>query len=162
GLLYFSGRYPEAQQTFERAVTLQERLADDFPGVIDYRLNLAQSYHHLANVLRDTEQYDEAEPSLRRAVTLFERLAHELPGNAQCQEGLAKSHRNLGYLLWETDRPDEARPAFRRARALYDRLVDTNPAAPAFAQDYAWFLADCPDPCCSNVRCALQLAEQAV
>jgi serine/threonine protein kinase/tetratricopeptide (TPR) repeat protein len=162
GLLYFSGRYSEAQRTFERAIALQERLAADFPGVIDYRLNLAQSCHQLANVLRDTEQYKEAEPALRKAVTLFERLALELPGNSQCQEGLAKSHRNLGYLLWETDRSGEATPAFRRARALYDKLVDTNPDAPAFAQDYAWFLADCPDPCCSDVRRALRLAEQAV
>jgi serine/threonine protein kinase/tetratricopeptide (TPR) repeat protein len=162
GLLYFAGRYPEAQKTFQQAVVLQKRLADASPGVIDYRLHLAQSYHSLANVLRDTDQYQDAERALREAVALFEKLAHELPGNAQCQEGLAKSHRNLGYLLWETDHSDEAMQSFRRARDLYDKLVKTNPDAPAFARDYAWFLADCPDPCCSDVRRALHLAEQAV
>jgi serine/threonine protein kinase len=161
-VLYFAGRYPEATRALRQAVALQQRLADDSPGVIDYRLHLAQSYHNLANVLRDTNQYDEAEAALRQAVTLFERLARELPGMPQCQEGLAKSYRNLGYLLWETDRPDAATEAFREARSLYDSLVARNPGAPAFARDLAWFLADCPDPCCADVRRAIQRAEDAV
>jgi serine/threonine protein kinase/tetratricopeptide (TPR) repeat protein len=163
GHRYLARQYPEAETTFQQAIALQKRLADDSPGVIDYRLHLAQSYHHLANVLRDTDQYKKAEPALRQAVTLFQRLAHELPGNSQCQEGLAKSHRNLGYLLWETGRPNEAaRESFRRARDLYDHLVKSNPDAPAFARDLAWFLADCPDPCCADVRRAMHLADQAV
>jgi tetratricopeptide (TPR) repeat protein len=143
-------------------VALQKRLADDSPGVIDYRLHLAQSYHILVNVLRDTDQYRDAEAALRQAVPLFEQLVHELPAMPQVQEGLARTHRNLGYLLWETDRPREATEPFRQARTLYERLVEKNPDAPLLAYHLAWFLADCPDPCCADAPRAIRLAEQAV
>jgi serine/threonine protein kinase/Tfp pilus assembly protein PilF len=161
-VLYHAGRYAEAEESLRRAMALQEKLAAESPRVTDYRLLLAQGHHNLANVLRDTERYPEAERALGRALALYERLTAELPGMPQCLEGLAKSHRNLGYLLWETDRPKEAAAPFRRARALYDKLVAEDPGAAGIARDFAWFLADCPDPHAADVRRAARTAERAV
>src|SRR5262249_55671549 len=121
------GGLDNAEKTLAQALTLWQKLADDFPGAPQYRFGLATTYNDTGVVLRGTRRHAEAENGFRQAQTLLEKLADDYPAVPEYRHHLARSRYNLGNLLEFVGRPREAEKPLRQAQALYEKLADTNP-----------------------------------
>jgi tetratricopeptide (TPR) repeat protein len=75
----FRGEHAQAEETYRQAITLQEKLAAEFPDNADYRQELARSHAHRGLLLRTTGRRAEAEQAFRQALALVEKLAAVAP-----------------------------------------------------------------------------------
>jgi serine/threonine protein kinase len=129
-LRHWLGEQAEARASFDRARELYRQLADDFPGVLEHRSNLAAIHHNLGSLLRELGRHGEAEAEHRAALALREALVADPAADPDYRADLANSHRSLGKLLMELGRRDEAGAELRRALALRKQLADDFPAVP--------------------------------
>ena len=75
-LLGDEGRTPEAVQFSERAVGIQEGLRKKEPGNREYKMELAQFYSVMANLLVDENQMDLAEAEKSTGTRSLRRIGH--------------------------------------------------------------------------------------
>jgi tetratricopeptide (TPR) repeat protein len=115
----------QAEAAFHRAIALYQRLADDFPGIPDYRAELAGGYSDLGNFLRRQRRYGDAEEAYRQALELKEKLAAE---SATYGPVLARTRSHLGQVLREQARYAEAEELYHQALPVQQKLVDEFPA----------------------------------
>jgi tetratricopeptide (TPR) repeat protein len=113
-----AGKAVEAQAAYRKAVAVQEKLARNFPGVAEYRFDLASSHVSLGGVLLQTGRLKEAEAGTRRAVALLERLVAEFPTLGPYRQELARAYEHLGQVLRATGRANEADAILRRAEQI--------------------------------------------
>jgi tetratricopeptide (TPR) repeat protein len=108
-LLRITGRFPEAEPLFRRALTIDEnKLGPEHPDVA-VRLN------NLAQILKDSNDLAAAELLFRRALEVGEKsLGSEHPH-------VATYLNNLAGLLQDTNRLAEAEPLMRRALAIDEK-----------------------------------------
>src|SRR5207248_1533303 len=93
-------RQPKKALAYDRqAVALFERLAEDFPGVPDYRHQLARAQAQLGGLLFEAGQPEPAEKAWRTAEALWAKLAADVPAFTDYQVELARSRRELGIVL---------------------------------------------------------------
>jgi serine/threonine protein kinase/Tfp pilus assembly protein PilF len=134
------GDFDQARPAYVDAARLFEQLAADFPGIADYREDLANCTNSLGILLARTGPPREAGDAFRRAVALQEQLAADYP-TALLYRGLAASHRNLATLLMEAaPKPDcycEAEQSCLRALALCKQVATEDPANAASQNDLA-------------------------
>src|SRR5262249_35585127 len=103
------GKLSEARAALQQAVAVLEALVAEFPGVSEYRLNLARGHTYLATLyraarsgielFRTTRSGAEAEAANRRALAILEPLAADFPGLPDCRQLLAMNHSGLGVLF---------------------------------------------------------------
>ncbi|MEX2308095.1 MAG: protein kinase [Pirellulales bacterium] len=116
--------YPkEAEQYLRRALALQQKLADDFPAVADYRYDLLRSYKTLGWVLSRASRREEAETALRQAAAIADRLVADSPSVHYYQGTLAQTYSFLGQILIESGRLREGEDAYRQSISLLESLV---------------------------------------
>src|SRR5207244_6824059 len=96
--------------------------AAEFPGVPDYRRELARCHTELALQLEETNRKD-AEDHLRKALSIWEALRKEFPAIPEDLYGHASSHHWLGSILMNAGRLPEAEPELRNALALAERSL---------------------------------------
>jgi tetratricopeptide (TPR) repeat protein len=70
---------PEAVQLCERAIQIHEQLCRREPTNREYKMELGQFYHTMANLLIDENQMHEAEQTNQKALALFDDLAMPAP-----------------------------------------------------------------------------------
>jgi hypothetical protein len=95
-LLGREGRIPEAAQFSERAIGIQEVLCRKEPNNREYKMELAQFYRTMANVLLYENHIDLAEQRSQQALTLLDELAR--PASSLGTE-LAKTRMLRDWLL---------------------------------------------------------------
>jgi serine/threonine-protein kinase len=134
---YHLGELKEAEAAYREALALRKQLAADFPGVANYRQELATSHNHLGILLQATGRLEEAEGAYRQALTLRKQLAADFPSRPDFRRDLARSHNGLGLLLGNTARAQEAEAAYHEALALHKQLTADFPTRP----DFRWELA---------------------
>ena|SRR5437588_11701259 len=76
-MLSLLGEHAAAEAAFRRSVAYYEQLAADFPGVTDYRGDLAMTQHSLDSLLRSTGRRQEAEATYHDALVLRQHLVAE-------------------------------------------------------------------------------------
>jgi tetratricopeptide (TPR) repeat protein len=128
------GRYPEADEAFNRAVECLERNVAESPRASWLRLALADTLEQIAQENAVRGRLEQAEGEYRRAIALDDQLAAEYPGFPAYRSRLAQLHTQRAGLLKKLTRTDKAADAFRRASALYDRLLAENPASGLYPQ----------------------------
>jgi serine/threonine protein kinase/tetratricopeptide (TPR) repeat protein len=128
------GQREEAAAGYQKALTLWQKLADEFPAVPEYRQHLASSHINLGNVLAGQSQPDKAAEQYRKALAIFQKLADDFPAVPQYRRELASSHNNLGQLLAGQSQPDKAAHHHHQALAIRQRLADELPAVPEYRQ----------------------------
>jgi tetratricopeptide (TPR) repeat protein len=128
------GDHAQAEAGFRQAVSLLEPLADDFPGVAQYRLALASSHDNLGKASAELEKGVEAETAFRRAIALFRRLADDFPDVPSHRLKLAGTYGNLANGLRRQRKYAAAEEAYRQALDLNEKLAA---ASPAYAPDLA-------------------------
>jgi tetratricopeptide (TPR) repeat protein len=131
------GRLDAAEKEYRAALTLQEKLAEQFPAVPAYRKDLARSHNSLGLLLAGLSQLDAAEKEYRAALTLREQLAEQFPAVPAYRQELARSHNNLGLLLRDLGRLDAAEKEYRAALVLYEKLAEQFPGVHGYRQNLA-------------------------
>jgi serine/threonine protein kinase/tetratricopeptide (TPR) repeat protein len=125
----------EAEQYLRQAIALQQKLADSFPSIADYRFDLFRSHRMLGWVLSRTNRPEEAETEFRQATTIADQLVAGAPSVHYYRGGLALTQISLGSYLSEHDRLDEAAKAYRQAIAVLEGLVVEFPDVPVYRPD---------------------------
>jgi tetratricopeptide (TPR) repeat protein/tRNA A-37 threonylcarbamoyl transferase component Bud32 len=115
-----------AVDSFERSLTICQKLYGDHPEAVEFRFNLATSHRWLGDLLNPAEHPpgdpERARAHYAEALKLWESLAREHPDDAVNSNGWAKTLYGLGRCDLATNRPDEARASFARARDLWEAL----------------------------------------
>ena len=115
-LLVSSGKSQEAEQTFQKAVKVQEALVKEFPGETTFQEHLAVTRRYLANLLRDTARLAEAEPLYRAALAFQETQIGKKAVDADDLAMFALTCKDFGNLLAAMGKSQDAKPFFEKAR----------------------------------------------
>jgi serine/threonine-protein kinase len=116
-------RGPEAVQCRREAVALFQKLADDFPRILEYRRRLALAQGALGSLLAAEQQSDSAVRFLGQVVDSYRKLVQAAPGVHDYRSELAYYQNALGELLFRTGQVHEAEEAFRQVQTLNEKLV---------------------------------------
>ena len=99
-IAYFSGRWDQAVDMYERALRLREKIGDSVKG--------AMGHANVGEIRIDQGRFDEAEPMLREALRVWKA--------ARFRQGIGFAKYNLGRLAARTKRYDEASKLLDEAR----------------------------------------------
>jgi tetratricopeptide (TPR) repeat protein len=153
----------QAGQMFREALSTQEGLVADFPGVPRYHFELAKTRKSFGHVLARSGEVKQAEEAFRQAVSLENRLALEFPKTLVYRGEAAITHCFVARLL--------IRQGLLPQAAVEYRLAVKALLAPGQTQIYsdrdtlnevAWFFATCPDHNLHDGAFALDLAKNVV
>jgi eukaryotic-like serine/threonine-protein kinase len=136
-LLKQLGRFPDAEKSLREALSVRQRLLEEFPKKTEYSQNLATSWYDLATVLaRMPKQRAQAQKAYEQALELQEQLAKAQPSIAKYQLDQARTLNNLGMLIW-TVNADLAEVKFRQAIKIQEKLVQKHPKVPEYRRQLA-------------------------
>jgi eukaryotic-like serine/threonine-protein kinase len=141
--LYLGFRqYDKAATDFSYARSLYEGLAADFPGVPDYRRELAMTLNNLGRLLEVQPSEKETPADLfRRAIQDQRQLTAAYPEAPDHKLRLAVSLCHLGTLLASSAVP-EAESSFAEAIQLQEKLVADYPQVPEYLAAYGLTLTE--------------------
>jgi tetratricopeptide (TPR) repeat protein len=131
------GEAGEARRSYESALAIRRKLAEDHPTVTEYQGDLAASHKDLGSLLSETGQTAEARAAHESALAIGQKLAGDHPTATRYQGDLADSHNNLGLLLWATGQPAEARHVYESALAIGRKLAEDHPTVTQYQADLA-------------------------
>ncbi len=112
----------EGERAIRRALALKGELADKFPAVPEYRMELGDSLNTLV-ALRPPD----AEAACRRSAAIYRRLAAEDPARDGYRRMLAAVDGGLADLLAEAGRTSEAEAVLVEATDLFEALATKAP-----------------------------------
>lgn len=124
------GKNREALLQYDLAITILDRLAQDFPEENEYAVELAQSHLNRGNLLLTTrsdpnkltdDPLQASQQSFSEAVRLLTALTSDYPNVPQYHIQLANALNGLGAVRQESGRSPEAQQAWTRAR---DQFAD--------------------------------------
>jgi tetratricopeptide (TPR) repeat protein len=136
-LLLETGKPAEALEAFQKALAMQQKLADAHPGVTGYQSELALSHNNIGMVLLRTGKPAEALTAWRKALASNQKLAVAHPAVAGFRSALAGTHNNIGELLSQAGKPAEALQAHQKALAIRQKLADAHPAVAELQSELA-------------------------
>jgi eukaryotic-like serine/threonine-protein kinase len=113
---------------YRRALSVQDKLVGDNPGVEVHRPDRATSRYGLAVACRLTGQMEAAREAFGQAISEFRELSRAAPGQVRYRIALAKCLHDLAGLYRVTGRIQEAGPINVEARDLRLRLAEADPA----------------------------------
>jgi tetratricopeptide (TPR) repeat protein len=120
---------------------LQEGLAQYFPMVPRYRIELASSNNNLGDLLSAQSKPPETKEAYERAVGLLEKLTKEMPDADEIRINLAGTSSNLGNLIRDQGKLVEALPWYDKAIGLLVDLAGKDPPplnARLFLRNASW------------------------
>jgi serine/threonine-protein kinase len=126
-----AGRLPEAENAYQGALQVQERLIGT---VSDARFlqELSLTRVRLGVLLREAGRLGEAEDQLKGAVALGKGLAKLFPQERGYRSGLARAMQQLANLQRQGDRLPEAEETYRRSLEVCLKLVKDFPNLPSY------------------------------
>ncbi len=134
------GKYQDAVDEYQFAITELENLAKQHPDNPDYRQAEAYSYNWLGETLRIwLEEAQKPVPYTRadaeneydNALRLQQELVHQIPGNPSYPQELARTYYNRGILRYGNRDLTDSESDFRKAVGLLEPLMEKNTDASA-------------------------------
>jgi eukaryotic-like serine/threonine-protein kinase len=122
------GKFAEGLESLRPAAAIQNRLADDEPGIAEYQSGLATTHLNIGVAQAELGRPEEAMESYRRALAAQEVLALAHPSVGMYLSDLAIIHNNIGNLQRDAGRQAEALDSHGRALAIRERLVRDHPS----------------------------------
>jgi tetratricopeptide (TPR) repeat protein len=161
-------RWAHLPQLQSLRLALAERLVDVFQvfngaesSDPDTQFDAAMAYMLVGNVYRVQGVESKALPAFQQAISLFESLVKQVPEEPLYQGELALAHSTLGVFLEDTQHSVEASEQFRDAVEHYRQAIRRHPNGRVL-NNYAWFLATCPQASFRDPHNAVTLAKEAV
>jgi len=124
------------------------------------RLESGRAYLVLASIYGLEARKQEAQDACGQAIAILDQLSAEFPCEVLYRWEVAFSHHVLGLILQETDCAAEAQAEFRRATQGY-REARRQGWEVRGINNYAWFLATCPQLEFRDPAEAVVLAQEA-
>jgi serine/threonine protein kinase/tetratricopeptide (TPR) repeat protein len=118
-----TAHWQKADEAFQHAMQIQERLAETDPQADEVRFALAKSYHASGYAHHRAGHPEIAERRYQKALDLLNHLDQDHPGVSQYQSLMAAAQFRLGELYITTNRPDQAESPLKGAESIYRRLV---------------------------------------
>jgi tetratricopeptide (TPR) repeat protein len=134
------GKYQDAVNEYQFAITELENLTKQHPDNPDYRQAEAYSYNWVGETLRiwlegaqKPLQYTraDAEKEYDNALRLQQELMNQIPGNPSYQQELARTYYNRGILRYDNGDLNKSESDFRQAVGLLEPLAEKNADASA-------------------------------
>jgi serine/threonine protein kinase/Flp pilus assembly protein TadD len=172
-LLQEDGQPDQAEQHLRQAQELAEDLVqnvEDKNGLTrEACKELLVRCWEAQGALREQPEPAKALEYYKKALALYSELSAGSPGDANHLRYVANAHFRLGILAWTIERSTEAADHFRAARDGLAKLASDVPEGgpgPGDAglneNDYAWFLATCPDKSFRDPPRAVTFARKAI
>jgi tetratricopeptide (TPR) repeat protein len=150
-----AGQPGSAEKSYREGMKLLDQSVKEFPHLLFYRIELAETMASLADLLEGRNRRQEAEKVRRRVVGQYETLITDFPVNSENLRGLVQSYVLLGSVLWDLSRHAEAAEMYRKA-------LKRDPESPGANNGLAQFLATGPELPLRNPAEAARLAQKAI
>ncbi|MFN7874721.1 MAG: tetratricopeptide repeat protein [Pirellula sp.] len=129
GFLFLrTSQMAEAQASYEKALSLFQKLTVVNPTNNQFLAGLAQTHLNLGNLLRDTNSLAESVAAHERALAIRQRLASANPSVTRFQTDMSASLVSVGYLLFRLGRAEESLTFYQNALRIRQKLADAQPA----------------------------------
>jgi tetratricopeptide (TPR) repeat protein/tRNA A-37 threonylcarbamoyl transferase component Bud32 len=125
------------------------------------RYETARLYQQIADIHCFREEHEPTYDLMKRAIHLFEGLVADDPANLDYRVDLARAHYSLGYKYWLQKHWPEGHDSFVQAAQQY-RHVAQHATGVRSANEFAWFIATCPDREAVDTAEGIRLAQRAV
>jgi tetratricopeptide (TPR) repeat protein len=122
------GKWRDAEVVYNRANSLFQRLAADFPDLPLYQVDIVDAELGLVDVLRETGGRSAAEQRARLQVEKSERLAAAHPDLVNCRRTLLAALTRMGQLKADAGSPHDVEAAHRRALEVAEDLAAVEPS----------------------------------
>jgi tetratricopeptide (TPR) repeat protein/tRNA A-37 threonylcarbamoyl transferase component Bud32 len=132
------GQPDEASKSLGNALPIWQKLARDFPHVVEAQSNLGATYQNIGTLLADTGKPAEAMKSFDRALAIWRKLTDAHPTVTEFQNNLASIH----MLIARLQDGNEALESQRRAAAIWKKLIDAHPTVTAYRYNLAGVLTN--------------------
>jgi tetratricopeptide (TPR) repeat protein len=133
GRLLFAGRTDEAGTHLHKAQALLKTLAEEFPDVPQYPMELASVEYNIGFLATKTLHPDQAIASYKESARLLEDLKDRFPGSPTYRMRLAVSQVALAQVLAATT-PDVAEAAQKKALNEQSAVLTEYPGVPEYLQ----------------------------
>jgi serine/threonine protein kinase len=131
------GEFQAAEEAYDQALSMLQRLAADFPSRPEFRQGVAKSHNNRGILLCGTGRRQQAEQDYNHALSIYQQLAAKFPSRAVFRQELATSHNNRGNLLRDTGRLPQAEQDYEAALRIQKQLAADYPSRPEFRQELA-------------------------
>jgi serine/threonine protein kinase/tetratricopeptide (TPR) repeat protein len=123
--------------SYRKALAIRETLAADDPGNLAKRLDLAQSYNKVGEMLAKMGDQSNASANYQKALPLVESLVAQDSSSLDNGNELVLTLTRFGYLLEDMGNLPGALVRHRAAVATGEKLLATHPADPLACHDLA-------------------------
>ena len=132
-----TGKPAEALKSYESALTIKRKLADENPAVTDLPDQHSRTATTISRLLLWGHRRDSPKRCRRinSALPIYRKLADANPTNIAFADRLGGCQYNIGILLKETGKPAEALKAYDRALSIHERTAREHPELPNFASN---------------------------
>jgi tetratricopeptide (TPR) repeat protein len=127
----------------------------------DSRMEMALAYMLIGNIQDSQAKPKEAQAAYRKAIAVFEQLSQERPRNMTYHHELAMALYIMGSGLHDEGNFAEAATYCHRARDQYEQALKCG-ADFKVNNNFAWFLATCPETQFRDATRAVKLSRLAV
>jgi tetratricopeptide (TPR) repeat protein len=121
-------RFKDAEQAFQEAIRLREKLAGQPPVSAEALEQLAWSYHNLGHTLEDLGRAEKAEELRAKALDIRKQLVREHPKVLGFSVGLASSYLSAGQRLERSGQAGGALAWYDRQIGLLEEVLRQEPA----------------------------------
>jgi tetratricopeptide (TPR) repeat protein len=111
-----------SEKHFKKAITIFEKLSEDFPEQDIYLGGIATGKNQLGSTLRILGRHEEAKVCYLESIAILEPLTKKYPNNTHYQEVLAKTYDDLGQLYKDSYKWDKARDNAEKAVEIREKL----------------------------------------
>jgi tetratricopeptide (TPR) repeat protein len=116
----------EKLRSFQEVRDTLEKLVHASPTAIAYRIDLAASYHNVANLHAQSGRPDEAMVSFQQARDILNHLIHDHPGVKKFQNDLAQNHLARGIIQTQSGQLSEALSLHEQSRDIWEQLIQAS------------------------------------
>jgi Flp pilus assembly protein TadD len=155
-------RFTDAEAAIRWAIALRAGFVEGVPNSRVFRQELALTLLTLGWVLETSGPAAIAEKTYWEALAHQEKLQADYPQHPDSWRHLARCRTYLGAVLQEQGRVPDAEKMFRAADRVFRDGLSALPDYPEANNDFAWFLATCPQQQFRDSKLALVLAKKAV
>jgi tetratricopeptide (TPR) repeat protein/tRNA A-37 threonylcarbamoyl transferase component Bud32 len=128
------GRPQEAERLFRDAIAGNQQLTTEFPHMTQYRTNLADAYHHLFLLLRESRRFMEAEEVYRESLPHLDQVIAAAPNVPYPRRLWIEHHWDYALMQENAGRARDADKALQQAITGAEAMCVEFPT-------YAWALA---------------------
>jgi tetratricopeptide (TPR) repeat protein len=131
-----TGRLKQAEQDYDRALSIFKQLAADFPTRQEFRQDLARDHNNRGGLLHATGRLKQAEQDYDQALSLYQQLAADFPNQPDLQNSLAGTYVNLAILHLQQGNWTAAKRLLLDGRPHHLDALKANPGHPTYRQFY--------------------------